>query len=109
MEESFFERGMLAVRAYLDHVGMLVADQGKKHFIAYDADRCVYVKVEVSKPSQGIPNTPAERTIKSYLKQVAAWGAKHGATADMQYAVDLVTIMVIADDKALLRHHRNIG
>lgn len=106
-------RGNEAAAAYLERVGFSVATvnwrcpAGKVAVIAWDGPELVLVDVTTRRAgamkADGKPMSQAKA--KRLAKIAQAWIADNGVSLD-QVRVDVVTIYVLAEDRALLRHHR---
>jgi putative endonuclease len=107
------ERGEDAAAAFLDRSGMTVVERnwrcsaGEVDIVALDGRTIVLVEVKTRRTvRKGTPEeavTPAKR--KRYAKLAAAYLQAAGVSA-VELRFDVVTLLVIAEDRALLRHHR---
>lgn len=107
------ERGEDAATAYLERVGMTIVERnwrcasGEVDIIALDGDQLVLCEVKTRRTaSKGSPDeavTPAKQ--RRYARLAAAY-VQHAGLTDPALRFDVVSILVIADDRALLRHHR---
>jgi len=107
------ERGEDAAVAYLERVGMTVVERnwrcssGEIDVIALDGDVVVLCEVKTRRTtSKGSPDeavTPAKQ--RRYARLAAAY-IQHAGLVDPSVRFDVVSILVIAEDRALLRHHR---
>lgn len=112
MEATINEKAMQAIGAYLERKGFEILENGWAHgtdrvdFIVREEDDLVFVLAEIAEdsgdgfPSEEIDRAALERVATAYLAQ---------ADGDANYAVrfDFVSIIVIGDSRAFLRHHRN--
>jgi putative endonuclease len=112
MEATINERAMQAIGAYLERKGLEILENGWAHgadrvdFIAREEDDLVFVVTKITEdrgdgfPSEEIDRAALERVAAAYLAQ---------ADGDANYAVrfDFVSMIVIGDSRAFLRHHRN--
>lgn len=107
------ERGEDAAAAYLERAGMTVVERnwrvpaGEVDIVALDGETLVLCEVKTRKTAaKGTPEeavTPAKQ--RRYRKLAAAYVQQAGiATVSVRF--DVVTLLVIAPDRALLRHHR---
>jgi len=107
------QRGEDAATAYVERQGWTVVERnwrvsaGEVDIICIDGDDLVFVEVKTRKSaSKGTPDeavTPAkqrryERLAREYVSQAGL--------DDVSVRFDVISILVIAADRALLRHHR---
>lgn len=107
------ERGEDAAAAYLERSGMTVVERnwrcqsGEIDIVALDGDELVLVEVKTRRNvSRGTPDdavTPAKQ--RRYRRLAESYLAQAGA-GPLNVRFDVVSILVIAQDRALLRHHR---
>ncbi len=107
------ERGEDAAAAYLERAGMTVIErnwrgtQGEVDIIALEDETLVLCEVKTRKTvSQGTPEeaiTPAKQ--RRYVRLANAYMQQAGLD-EVPVRFDVVSILVIAEDRALLRHHR---
>lgn len=107
------ERGEDAAAAYLERAGMTVVERnwrcsaGEVDIVALDGDSIVLVEVKTRKStSKGTPEdaiTPAKQ--RRYARLAEAY-VQHAGAAETPVRFDVVTLLVISADRALLRHHR---
>jgi putative endonuclease len=107
------ERGEDAAAAYLERAGMTVIERnwrcsaGEVDIVALDDNAIVLVEVKTRRSVRsGTPEeavTPAK--CRRYAKLAVAYIQSAGV-ADVTIRFDVVTLLVIAEDRALLRHHR---
>lgn len=107
------ERGEEAAAAFLERTGMTVIERnwrcpaGEVDIVALDGEVIVLVEVKTRRTvGKGTPEeavTPAKR--RRYAKLAAAYVQSAGV-ADVELRFDVITLLVVAEDRALLRHHR---
>jgi putative endonuclease len=107
------ERGEDAAAAYLERTGMTIVERnwrcpvGEIDIVALDDDTIVLCEVKTRRTvAKGTPDdavTPAKQ--RRYRKLAAAY-LQHAGTPDVTVRFDVISILVIAEDRALLRHHR---
>ncbi len=107
-------RGEAAAAAYLERVGMQVVDRnwrngrGEIDIVALDGEELVICEVKTrTTDSRGTPEdavSPAKQRQLARLAQAYAASAGIGETCNIRF--DVVTVRVLAADRALLRHHR---
>lgn len=108
------ERGEDAAAAYLERAGMSIVernwrcDTGEVDIIALDGQEIVFCEVKTRKTAaKGTPDeavTPAKQ--RKYGRLAAAYLLTNDLT-DVGVRFDVISILVIAADRALLRHHRS--
>lgn len=107
------ERGEDAAVAYLERAGLTIVERnwrtrcGEVDIVALDGAEIVLVEVKTRKSSsKGTPDeavTPAKQ--RRYAKLAEAY-LQYAACGDAIVRFDVISILVIAQDRALLRHHR---
>lgn len=106
-------RGEDAAASYLERVGMTIVERnwrgksGEVDIVALDGTTLVLCEVKTRRStSAGTPEesvTPAKQ--KRYRRLAEAY-VQHADAAPVDVRFDVVSILVIAEDRALLRHHR---
>lgn len=107
------ERGEDAASAYLDRSGLTVIERnwrcpsGEIDIVALDGEVLVLCEVKTRKGvEKGTPEeaiTPAKQ--KRYKRLAAAYLQAQGLEP-VEVRFDVITLLVLAEDRALLRHHR---
>lgn len=107
------ERGEDAAAAFLQRVGMTVVERnwrcpaGEVDIVALDNDAIVLVEVKTRRTaSKGTAEeavTPAK--CRRYAKLASAY-LQNAGVSDVPVRFDVITLLVVAEDRALLRHHR---
>ena len=107
------ERGENAAAAFLERAGMTVVERnwrcpaGEIDVVALDGKPLVLCEVKTRRStSKGTPEqsvTAAKR--RKYAKLAAAYMQQTGLDS-VTVRFDVITLLVIAEDRALLRHHR---
>jgi putative endonuclease len=107
------ERGEDAAAAFLERSGMTVVERnwrcptGEVDIVALDGETIVLCEVKTRRStSKGTPEeavTPAKR--RRYAKLAAAY-LQHAGVGSVGIRFDVISLTVIAVDRALLRHHR---
>jgi putative endonuclease len=108
------DRGEAAAAAYLERIGIAVVERrwscevGKIDVIAWDGDTLVIVDVvtrKASRQSEQWAATPAKaRRVKRLVKAYVQHADLKESTP---WRYDRIDLLVISDDRALLRHHRD--
>ena len=100
-----------AVRRYLEIKGYAVVEDGWAHgqdavdFIARDGDALVFITTQVrDNVGEGIPEIARDR--KAFERIAAAYLTDADIT-DCAVRLDTVSLLVIGNDRALLKHHIN--
>ena len=112
MGKSIDERSHEAIHAYLRRRGIEVLEEGWAHgtdsidFIAMDDEELVFVDAATKCGGHGMPKEEPdqerfERIAASYLAESEVEGL-----TSIRY--DIVSLLVVGSDKALLRHHHNV-
>jgi putative endonuclease len=107
------ERGEDAAAAYLERAGFTIVERnwrcsaGEIDIIAMDGETVVLCEVKTRRStSKGSPSdavTPAKR--QRYARLASAYVQEAGLP-ETEIRFDVIAILVIAEDRALLRHHR---
>ena len=107
------ERGEDAAAAYLERAGMTIVERnwrasaGEVDIVAIDGETVVLCEVKTRRSTtKGTPEeavTPAKQ--RRYAKLAASYMQYAGiGAANIRF--DVISLLVIAPDRALLRHHR---
>jgi len=107
------ERGEDAAAAFLERVGMTIVERnwrcpsGEIDIVALDGETIVLCEVKSRRTvAKGTPEeavTPAKR--RRYAKLAQAY-LLHAGVEPISVRFDVITLLVIAEDRALLRHLR---
>lgn len=107
------DRGEDAAAAYLERSGLTIVERnwrcqsGEIDIVALDGDTLVLVEVKTRKSAaKGSPEdaiTPAKQ--RRYARLAAAY-IQHAGLERTAARFDVIALLVIAEDRALLRHHR---
>jgi len=107
------ERGEDAASAFLERMGMTIVERnwrcpaGEIDIVALDGDTIVLCEVKTRRTaSKGTPEeavTPAK--CRRYAKLAQAY-LLHAGVEPVSVRFDVITLLVIAEDRALLRHLR---
>ena len=105
-------RGEDAAAAYLERSGMTIVERnwraspGEVDIVALDGDEIVLAEVKTRRTARkGTPEeavTPAKQ--RTYARLAQAYAAHAGADVPIRF--DVISILVLGEDRALLRHHR---
>ena len=104
------QRGVAASRAYLERIGQEVLEPGRRpipngvDILSTDGDTLVATLVRVrQRAAQDAP--VSGRTLDTALRNTIAYRDSHATQCD-SVRVDVISILIIAEDRALLRHYR---
>ena len=110
MEAAIMDGARRAARAFLERRDFEVLEEGWAHggervdLIAREDGDMVFVDVVAD--DRG-PDMPEERPDRGRFERLAAaYLAEHPDGGDFQVRYDVVSILVVNGDRALLRHHR---
>lgn len=108
------QRGEDAAAAYLERAGMTVIDRnwrcpaGEVDIVALEEETVILCEVKTRRTvAKGTPEdsiTPAKR--RKYLRLGQAY-LQHAGNPDLAIRFDVVTVLAIGEDRALLRHYRS--
>lgn len=107
-------KGEEAAARYLEQRGYTILERnwtcfaGEADIIARDEDWLVFVEVKTRRSTEkGFPSEAVNvRKRDKYEKIALAYAADHSYT-EVPVRFDVVSIVVIAKDKAMIRHHMN--
>lgn len=106
-------RGEAAAAAYLERVGMQVVernwrtDRGELDIIALDGEELVLCEVKTrTSDSRGTPEDAVSASKRRRIARLARAYLAGAGLEDCPVRFDVVTVRVLAEDRALLRHHR---
>ena len=112
--QSIGRRGEAAAARYLELKGYEIVERnwacpaGEADIIAYDAGTLVFVEVktrtslETGLPSEAV--TPAKR---ARYEKIAGWFLRSVDVCDVPVRFDVVSLLVVSEDRALVRHYVN--
>lgn len=111
--KSLGERGEDAAAAYLERCGMSVVERnwrcpnGEIDIVALDDATLVLVEVKTRKTtSKGTGEDAVTPAKQRRYKRLAAAYLQHAGSIDASLRFDVISILVVGPDRALLRHHR---
>lgn len=107
-------KGEDAAARYLEQRGYQIVARnwtcvaGEADIVARDEDWLVFVEVKTRRNTdKGFPSEAVnEKKRERYERIALAWAASH-SDADVPVRFDVVSIVVIGKDKAMIRHHMN--
>jgi putative endonuclease len=110
--EAIDTRAKKGVRVYLERRGFEILEEGWAHggdvadFIARDEDDLVFVHCQITQNGgEGFPEEDANRVVLERL--AAAYLAEHLDSEDIRIRFDVVSMLIVGESRALLRHHLN--
>lgn len=107
--EAIDTKAMKGIKSYLERRGFDILEERWAHggdFIASEEDDLVFISCQLRRNSgEGFPEEVLDRG--SLERLAAAYLAEHLDSGDCTVRFDLVSMLVLSDDRALLRHHRN--
>lgn len=110
--EAIKEKAVAATGTFLERRGFEILERGWAHgdasvdYIARDEGDLVFVTCLVGEnDGTGFPKEEIDR--KANERLAIAYLAEHPESGDCAIRFDTVSLVVVADNRALLRHHRN--
>lgn len=110
--EAIDTKAMKGIRSYLERRGFEILEERWAHggdaidFIANEEDDLVFIGCQLRQNSgEGFPEEVLDRD--SLERLAAAYLAEHLDSGDCTVRFDIVSMLVLNDNRALLRHHRN--
>jgi putative endonuclease len=107
------DRGEDAAAAYLARVGMTVVERnwrtkaGEVDIVALEGDDLVLVEVKTRRTAKaGTPEEAVTPAKQRRYRRIAESYIAHAGLDSVTVRFDVISILVIAEDRALLRHHR---
>ena len=112
-DRTLGQRGEDAAAAYLERVGMTVVERnwrckaGEIDIVALDGTTLVLCEVKTRRTvAKGTPEEAVTITKQRRIGRLAAAYVQQAGVEPVDVRFDVVSILVIAADRALLRHHR---
>lgn len=112
-ERTLGQRGEDAAAAYLERVGFTIVDRnwrckaGEIDIVALDGETLVLCEVKTRKTvAKGTPEDAVTPTKQRRIVRLAEAYLQHAGIEPVLVRFDVVSILVLAEDRALLRHHR---
>lgn len=113
-KRSLKRRGEDAAAAYLERVGICVVgrswrcDAGVIDVVAWDGDILVLVDVKTRRSSAKPAVVEMTQAMRRRVDRLALAYREHADMESKLWRYDRVDLLVIADDRALLRHQRDL-
>lgn len=106
-------RGEEAACAYLERIGYTVVERnwqirsGEIDIIALDGATLVLCEVKTRRTTtKGTPEDAVSPTKQKRIVRLARAYLQHAGLEDVSVRFDVITLLVLGGDRALLRHHR---
>jgi len=107
------QRGEDAATAYLERIGYTIVDRnwqtkaGEIDIVALDGETIVMCEVKTRRTvAKGTPEEAVTPTKQRRIGRLARAYLQHAGLDDVPVRFDVITLLVLAEDRALLRHHR---
>lgn len=107
-------RGEEAAARYLDRRGYEIVARnwqcaaGEADIVARDGDALVFVEVKTrSSCEQGMPAEAVTRAKRDRYERIAALYLQGNDVTDVPVRFDIVSLLVVAPERAMVRHHIN--
>lgn len=111
--EAIDTKAMKGIRIYLERRGFEILEESWAHgsdaidFIANEEDDLVFVSCQLRQNSgEGFPEEALDRG--SLERLAAAYLVEHLDSGDCTVRFDAVSMLILGEDRAFLRHHRNV-
>lgn len=109
-EYRLSEKGRKAVRKFLEHIGCTVLDEpeeGHLNIVFEDDGELVFAICTVGHGQFVDPDIDKLRP--TFEMEAIKWlSSAKNAMSDCRFRFDSISIVVVSEDKALLRHHINV-
>lgn len=113
-KKSLKQRGEDAAAAYLERVSICVVerswrtDTGVIDIIAFEGDTLVIIDVKTRRSCHQAGNQQVTAATASRIKRLAKAYLAYADLQDKSWRYDRIELLVISEDRALLRHHRDV-
>ncbi len=108
------EKGERAARQYLERRGFEIIDAnwtcgfGEVDIVAIDEETLVFVEVKTrSGIEHGLPEEAITQTKRKKYEKIAMAYLEQSEYNDLPIRFDAISITLMAEDRAFLRHHKN--
>ncbi len=112
-QQELGKRGEEAAAAYLERVGMTIVERnwrcksGEVDLVALEGHEIVFVEVKTRRSTAtGQPEEAVTPTKQRRYRRIALAYLQQAGLEDVSVRFDVISLLVVADDRALLRHHR---
>ncbi len=113
MEATLNDKAMRGISNFINRRGMEIIEEGWAHgkdkidFVVDDEGELVFINCNVRENvGNGMGSENPDR--KMFERIAASYLAEHPDTAEGTVRFDIITMLILSDHKALLRHHRNV-
>ncbi len=113
-ERTMGQRGEDAAAAYLERTGFTIVERnwrtkaGEIDIVALDGETLVLCEVKTRRSvKKGTPEDAVTPTKQRRIRRLAETYIQHAGIEPVTVRFDVVSILVLAEDRALLRHHRS--
>ncbi len=112
-KKSLKHRGEDAASAYLERLGICVVERNWRcsadtiDIIAWDSDTLVVVNVKTRKSCHQEKSGAVSTAVARRIKRLVEAYVEHAGLESVAWRYDRIDLLVISNDRALLRHHRN--
>lgn len=103
---SLVERGMIAAEKFLVRKGYEVLDSRDGFVVAMDDEALAFVKVRV-REGDGFCDFDSSKSMRQEFECFALRWLLENKHVDVPIRFDELAMVVVGDDRALLRHHIN--
>lgn len=107
-------RGEIAASYYLELIGYDIVDRnwtcpaGEADIIAWDEDYLVFCEVKTrTSLEKGFPCEAITKKKRHKYELIAAWYLKDHDYLDVPIRFDVIDLLVVASDRAMIRHLKN--
>lgn len=107
-------RGEEAAVRYLEHMDYEILDRnwtcpaGEADVVAFDGCTLVFVEVKTRTDiSKGLPAEAVDAEKRARYEMIAAWYLKDHFIVEVPVRFDVIGLLVVAPDRALVRHYVN--
>lgn len=113
-KKSLKSRGEDAAAAFLERVGICVVERGWKSeagtidIIAWDGDTLVLVDVKTRKSCHQEAGQVVSAASTRRIKRMTKSYLDYADLEKVAWRLDRIDLLVISEDRALLRHHRSV-
>ena len=111
---AIFQRGMAAAGRYLERFGYEILERdwecpaGSADIIARDREALVFCEVKTyTDMMTGFPSEAPDGEKRARDEKVAAWYLQEYEEVDIPVRFDVVALLVVSEDRALIRHYVN--
>ena len=112
--QSIGKRGEAAAARYLELMGLEVLERnwkcpaGEADIIARDGDALVFVEVKTrTSLAKGFPSEAVTPQKRDRYERIACWYLRDYEFVDIPVRFDIVALLVVARDRAFVRHYKN--